>query len=381
LISLCPKLDTLDLSCSDLNVYMDAEMLLFIAENCLNLKRVNLSSCLNDNIEDAAFVDFIRRYDQLKELNLDWNTKFKGTAFTANLPAYLRVLDICSFPHLTPEALQDIAQRSPQLESLKIGWEYPNINIRHWNEALSQLTNLRKIDVFNLNINVDTEEKLTSLGKLYNLIEISLHGFNYIDDSVIKAISRGCPLVERLRIHNCKISDEALRSIASLSLLKVLDIFGQELTVETLKAVVEGAPKLEEVSLRRVELSNFSPLAKLQLLTKLDTDGNISPAVLLEIASHGRLESLSLWGNKIDEQTIITVIERCKNLKQLNSFRTTYSNEFVVALNAEMELRHGNREPMEEEILAGRRFKILVWKSHWKKVSVPVNPWVVIKKF
>jgi len=161
----------------------------------------------------------------------------------------------------------------------------------------------------------------------------------------------------------------------------MLFISSQNLTNDTLEVIVEGARKLEEVALISVyPIVDFSVLSKLPLLTKLSVRAMITPDALEAISVNGRLESLDVSnrGDPIHENTLIKVVENGKNLTTLESGYTIFSDAFVIALNAEMERRHGDREPTEEEILAGCRLKIKIRKSLFSEVSVPVSPWIVI---
>lgn len=248
--------------------------------NLRNIKILKLSGLsLKDKEQSMGVIGTLRDLEELDITACDFNGKdLTPLSSLSNL----KILDMGfnSLPDFS------ILSNLTQLEVLQA--QYLNNSIKPLNiETISDLTNLKEVDLSGDKLSSDDLEILMPLKKIYRLI---LNGNQINDISLIKDLSE----LEELQIASNGISD--LKYISELTTLKKLNLSYNPLdNIHELSFLIN----LRELSLINGSLHSLDDLSSLVQLQKLDLEDNPIEDISV-LSSLKNLRDLNLTSTSID---------------------------------------------------------------------------------
>lgn len=127
-------------------------------------------------------------------------------------------------------------------------------------ERVSVLRCLRLISCYEI-----SDEKLIEVAKKFpQLEELEMSHCSFLNKEVLENVGQSCPQLKFLRLNQrgCKPSieydEEALAIAGNMPKLRQLQIFGNNLTDNGLRSILDGCPHLESLDLRQCFSVNFA---------------------------------------------------------------------------------------------------------------------------
>ncbi len=212
-------------------------LLEFISIHCPNLKKLQLCGCIN--ITDKGMMSIARRFKKLEKL---------GIAKTK----------------VTDRSLNILIQNNPSLTSLEASTQACTVDTFG---ALRNCESLRKVKVYETPEEVlvkDTgilldDDMLEALGKSCSRLTHLVLVYDNVEasDSSVRALARGCPLLENLEIDSCPaVGDEGVKALVENGLLEHLHLGESEVSDETLRAVAKHLPKIRSLKLEYADVTD-----------------------------------------------------------------------------------------------------------------------------
>jgi Leucine-rich repeat (LRR) protein len=150
-----------------------------------------------------------------------------------------------------------------------------------------------------------SREALQSLARLSQLRAVDLYGSS-VTDRVIEQLD-GLPNLERVRIANSEITDRAFLTIGQLPSLRELDVsFASSITDQGL-AHLKACTKLRQLRLRNAKISYqaTSAIAEIASIETLDLgETDVTDQAVLPLVALPRLHTLFLYSTKVTDEAI-----------------------------------------------------------------------------
>ena len=304
---------------------IDASNLIAIAQLSPNLEVLELSFC--GRLTDEVLEYYAAHFKRLK------NVKFAGAflvrpaawvKFFQNLGHNLFSLEISDSARFDVESVSALVSHCKNLEVLILS------RITTMNDEiislLSQLKNLKRLEISNPTQSTITDEGITKLLDEIGsgLVSISFEGCETLSETVLKHISIRCPRIKEISIARCsaeEITDEGVAKIfsewpSSCEGLEKLDLercvlLGDKAVVAILKQSHKTLHSLSLNSLDELSRDTFDELSKLKckLMHYLDVS----------------------WVRCVDDSVLENVHKACPVLKQVQVFGDNH-----VSLRCEM---------------------------------------------
>ena len=281
-----------------------------------------------------------------------------GMVHLKNIPS-LRILHAGHLPHLTDAALVHLSQ-VPNLENLCLHWatDITDDGIANLcklqslkmldigqskvtDKGLAHLSRIKSLEYLHLPGKGITDDGLAYIGQLENLRNLSVGRPHYIDPNMNKdfytdkgvAELAKCKKLEELGIGSIGITDAGLESIAKLTDLKRLSIFGCDYITDKGLAKLTALKSLKYLSINcgDITIGGLSVFEKLPNLVKLNLHGVGQDNSGLDLSRFSKLEELSLQLKRrhIDKKTLKDKLHdndlACfDNLKQLKWLQVSH---------------------------------------------------------
>lgn len=182
---------------------------------------------------------------------------------------------------------------------------------------IAQYPNVRELNLQNATV----KEALPYLKSLHKLTKVNLDG-TYIDDADVKNVA-AAKSIQDLQVGNCyKLTDDAMRSIATMPNLKNLSIDSREVTVEGMRALSQSAvEKLKPPVFMEEKEADAAAQAFTQIknLKELNIPSSrMTDAGMEQLAKSNSIEKLNLSGAFNLTASSIDHLAKMRSLKELD---------------------------------------------------------------
>lgn len=204
-------------------------------------------------ISDDDVIKILQRCTHLKCISISSNRLTDdGVTILAENAKELTSLNLIECKEVTHIGVLAIAKNQRNLVELNLS-ECWQVESAGFIAIAENLTNLKKLNLNRRTGGHLTDEVMIEIAqRLTKLEELSLAQTvdNKITDISLKSIAKHLPLLKSLNLSNCKMSDEGLIALASLTKLEVLDIsHSWKLTDTSLVKVAKKLTNLEKLYL------------------------------------------------------------------------------------------------------------------------------------
>ncbi len=259
-----------------------------------NLRALTLQMC--GKITDSELKLLSDRCDQVQELVLDGPFLCSDDGFKAIFSLPLKTLRIGHAAKMTGDSLQELVEKCPQLEELS--FEYCG-RLKDGARAISRLSKLTALTLNHVG-GMDNETLAEIIGSVgSNLRKLSLNGYCNMSDDILKLIATECRHLSDLSLSEASsltadgfgqfftLSKACLKSISlhrnvSLTDSVVISLVNQhgptleninlngldDLTVQALKTLAMGCPRLLSLDVSWIRLVDDEFLEKLLLFSR-----------------------------------------------------------------------------------------------------------------
>ena len=334
-----------------------------LARGCPELNSLCLSSC--KNITLAAFQP---NYNVNSNPSTPvYSSPFSPSFMAGNSPTpsfnNLQYLDLTLCVNVTDEALDNIADRCPNLLELNLSScegitdkgltclvkKCRNIQslylyrcIRITDDAIVQVANhcrsLKKLSLRNCNI---TDYSILQLTKhCHEITDLDLSSCDKLTDESISQISVGLPLLESLSLEEISLlTDNSISTLLACSRIHTLKLaYCKNITQKSITQLVEGCQLMQTLDLsycNQISLDYlFATLSKWKNLKNLSLKGIHQFTVQPNYLEHKNLEVLNLsWCKSINDDIIIQI---SKSFPRLNTLDIAWCS--LITSNAILQL-------------------------------------------
>ncbi|XP_070611229.1 F-box and leucine-rich repeat protein 13 isoform X2 [Erythrolamprus reginae] len=237
---------------------LNDKLIRFMAESCSALIRLDLS---NTDVSNGTLRLLPGCFPNLQFLSLAYCRNFtdKGLQYLGNGRGCHKLLhlDISGCLQLTVDGFRNIGNSCSRIQYLTIK-EMPTLTDRCIQALVAKCQRIESVE-FNECPHV-SDIGVQAL-KTCPLVKLKIQGSNHITDASFKIISKFWPGINKICLADCpKITDVALKLIAPLDHIIILNLSGARIGDSGIKAFIESpsASKLKELSLANCYVSDIA---------------------------------------------------------------------------------------------------------------------------
>lgn len=307
---------------------------------CVKISSISLAGC--DQVTDKALIPVFQSCQKLEIVNLSGCSQLNDEALIAlsgeerlgKNPAnattpYLRELNIKDCPNITDNGLIPVIKRNPNLVSLDISGCY-NITEKVFDVLTRQCLKLSELRVNGISCIPSIIDKIASV--FPKLEKLSIHD-NRITDEHLLQLSNAKLSFRELILNECsQVTGEGIQAlIPSMEKAAILQFNGCSLLDDqALREVPKKCPKIRKIMLRNTNISAMlvnELLNRCPLLTNIDVRGcpNITPQMAINMMKNTIVSKINLSSTTLKSEDIQLLLDSCENL---NTLQVTNYHDF-----------------------------------------------------
>ena len=267
----------------------------FISKYCLHLQSLNLSGC--ENITDSGLIHLIHSHPDFHELNLTRckNLSDSSIIILAKKWMKLKKLSLNSCIQISDQSIIELTKYSRKLSELDISFcdKVSDHSVKEFSIGFPSLQSLSLEELSQV-----TSTSLILLAGCSNLFTLNVAYCSGMNDSILKRIAEGCPLLQHINLSRCT-----------------------NLSMDAIQYSIQLWPQLRSLQLRRyhfkanpISLFFHESLEQLDLSWSVEIDDDSISKIRCP-----RLQSIDImWCTKITDNAITNLLHHCSQINFLN---------------------------------------------------------------